>query len=313
MWRDAGDRCLRIGLAANVLLVAVKFFGGFKGHSQALVADGLNSMLDVVAGTVSVVGYRWAVRPPDRTHHWGHHNAETLAALLVGLGILATGGVIVRDALVTLSSGAARVPTPWTIWIALAVILTKSCLYLYTRLVAGRTRSPVVSATATDHAADVVATAGVLIGVIGAQFGMPALDPVAAFWVAIVILVNAVRVLRENTSILIGGAPPEHTMKAITDTLSTVPGVKGLHRTKVRSAGRHLLIDTEVLVDGSLTVDAAHEIASLAGDRVLAAHPTVADVVVHIEPHTERRAAEGADPLTPRAHARPRPDHEVSR
>jgi cation diffusion facilitator family transporter len=313
MWRDAGDRCLRIGLLANIILVAIKFFGGFRGHSQALVADGLNSVLDVVAGTVSVIGYRMASRPPDRTHHYGHHNAETVAALVVGLGILATGGVIVRDAIVTLWTGSARVPTLWTVGIALAVIVTKLALYLYTRAVARRTQSPVVGATATDHIADVIATAGVLIGVLGAQLGWPFLDPLAAFWVAGVILVNAVRVMRENTSVLIGGAPSESTIAAITATLSSVPGVKGLHRTKVRSAGRHLLVDTEVLVDGSLSVDTAHEIASDAGDRVLATHPTVTDIVVHVEPHSEKRAAEGADPLTPRVRPRPPADREVSR
>ncbi|HUU45589.1 MAG TPA: cation diffusion facilitator family transporter [Acidobacteriota bacterium] len=293
-----------MGFVSNALLVAVKFSAGFAGNSQALIADGLNSLLDIVAGAVSLIGYRVASRPPDRTHHYGHQNAETIAALVVGLAILATGGIIVRDAIVTVISGSAVVPAAWTVAVAAGVIILKLMLYFYTRHVARRTRSPAVNATAADHLADVIATGGALIGVAGAQMGWPWLDPLAAFWVAAVILYNALRIIRENTSVLLGGAPPEKTMRAIVRTLQNVPGVRGLHHVKARTAGAQLLVDTEVLVDGELTVEEAHAIATAAGDRVLAEHASVVDVMVHVEPHTAERAAEGADPLTPRRRKR---------
>lgn len=304
MRRRAGQRCLQVGFVSNAVLVVAKFVAGFVGNSQALIADGLNSLLDIVAGAVSLIGYRVASRPPDRTHHYGHQNAETVAALLVGLAILATGGIIVRDAIVTVISGSAVVPAIWTVAVAAGVIVLKLTLYFYTRHVARRIGSPAVSATAADHFADVIATGGALIGVAGAQMGWPWLDPLAAFWVAAVILYNAVRIIRENTSVLLGGAPSEKTMREIVKTLQDVPGVRGLHHVKARTAGAQLLVDTEVLVDGKLSVEEAHAIANAASDRVLAEHASVVDVVVHVEPHTAERAAEGADPLNPRRRRR---------
>ncbi len=296
----AGERSLRVSFVANILLVVGKLTGGVVGQSQALIADGFNSMLDVVAGAIALVGYRVSNKPPDEDHHYGHGNAETVAALIVGLLIIATGSIIVRDAVGTIWEGSAERPAPWTVYVAIAVIVIKLALYLYTRSVARNESSMVVAATATDHLSDVIATSGVLIGVVGAQFGYPVLDPIAAFWVAAVILYHAFKIVRDNTFILLGGAPSQETIDSITSTLRSVPGVLGLHRTKVRTAGRRLLVDTEVLVDGGLTVETAHEIANRVSDTVLAAHPSVEDVIVHVEPHSPERAAEGANPLTPR-------------
>ncbi|MEW5875253.1 MAG: cation diffusion facilitator family transporter [Candidatus Zixiibacteriota bacterium] len=296
------ERSLVLGLAANFILIGAKLAAGILGASQAMLADALNSVLDVVAGAVAWVGWRISKRPPDANHHYGHQNAETVAALFVGLAIFATGGLIVRDVLSGISSGERAAPAAWTIIIAAAVIVTKTVLYIYTRSVARRTPSLVVSATATDHLMDVAATSGALFGLIGAQFGFPILDPIAAIWVALLILIHGVMILRKNTFVLLGGAPSDRTIAEICRTLSGVPGVMGLHRTKVRTVGSQLLVDTEILVDGALTVDEAHTISNRAGDAVLAAHRDVTDVVVHIEPHSARRAAEGANPLTPRQH-----------
>ena len=301
----AGRRCLRIGFFANLLLFAMKLSAGILGRSQSLVADAFNSILDVIAGAISLIGYRVASKPADEDHHYGHGNAETLAALIIGLLIIATGGIIVRDAIATLWFGSAEKPSLWTLWVAGGVVVTKLALYLYSSRVAKTEHSHVVSATATDHVADVIATSGVIIGLIGAQLGYPALDPIAAFWVASVILYHAFRIVRDNTFVLLGGAPSDEVIRSITSTLRAVPGVLGLHRTKVRTAGTRYIVDTEILVQGTLSVEDAHQISNDAADHVLAEHPQVAEVVVHVEPHTPLREAEGENPLTPRHRPRP--------
>jgi cation diffusion facilitator family transporter len=300
MTRTKGETPLITGLGANLGLVGVKLAAGLAGHSQALIADALNSVLDVLAGVVAWVGHRVAARPPDKTHHYGHQDAETLAALFVGLMIFATGGIIIREAVASLLSGAVAVPSVWTVWIAAGVIVVKLALYFYTRRAGRVTPSLVVDATAKDHLMDVVATAGALVGVAGAQLGWPVLDPLAAFWVAGIILISGARILRTNATILMGGAPSDETLEAIQQALASVPGVRGLHRTKVRTSGTQLYVDTEILVDGNLSVEQAHTIANAAGERLVADFPEIADVNVHVEPHSDWRAAEGADPLTPR-------------
>lgn len=296
---DPNRSCLRRGLFSNILLVAIKLTAGIVGSSQALLADGINSLLDVVAGGASLFGYRVSLRPPDRNHHFGHHRAESIAALVVGMAILATGGIIIRDAVATLIRGTDHVPTLWTVPVAAAVALLKVGLAAQARRVAKSTGSPSVSALAADHGADVWASTGALIGVSAARLGWPFMDPLAAFWVAGVILMHALRVLRQNMFALSGAAPPEPLTQSIIDSLHSVPGVLGLHRLKVQTSGIRLLVDTEILVSGELSVDQAHAIATQAKDAVKGNHPSVLHVSIHVEPYSARRAAEGADPLRP--------------
>jgi len=290
--------CLRIGLASNVGLAGIKLFAGVVGYSHALIADAINSLLDIISSAVAWFGHRISLRPPDDEHPYGHGNADVLAAVFVGMIVFGTGLFIARGAWVTLRAGGAERPSLLPVIVAMGVISVKAILFKYAERVGTVSRSPVVQAGAVDHKADVLATSGALVGVAGAHAGWTFLDPLAALWVAVLIIYHAGRILYGNVHILMSGQPASTRLNPIKQTLIDVPEVKGLHRTRARTLGSGIILYAEILVDGGLTVNAGHRVAEHARRVVRENHPEVLDVVVHVEPLEPFRAltAEVRDP-----------------
>jgi cation diffusion facilitator family transporter len=293
---DSAIVCLRICVVANGLLAAVKLFAGIVGNSRALVADGINSLVDVISSVVAWVGNWISHRPPDRGHPYGHGNADVLAALFVGVVVFSTGIFVAEHAWTALRGGGLHSPTLLPVIVAAGVIIAKMVLYKYTFRVAQLTRSPAVYATAIDHKSDVLATSGALIGIFAARIGWPILDPLAALWVAALIMYHAIRILYDNVYILMSGQPDAAMLDPIKQTLTQTAAVKGLHHTRARTLGSKFIIYAEILVDGTLSVYEGHEVAGRARRAVLERHPEVQDVIVHVEPlETFRAALEGVN------------------
>jgi len=276
--------CLRICLLANMLLAAAKLFAGIMGHSRALVADAINSLLDVVSSAVAWIGHRISLRPADEGHPYGHGNADVLAALFIGLVIFGTGIFVAEEALSAIRGEVPKQPTLLPVIVAGAVIIAKGILYKYTDRVARVTRSPAVRASAADHKSDVLATSGALVGIGAAWAGWPLLDPLAAVWVAVMIIYHAVHILYDNVYVLMSGQPAMTRLRPIKRTLVEIPEIKGLHHTRARTLGSRIIVDVEILVDGDLSVSDGHEVAKRARRVVLDRHPEVTDVIVHVEP-----------------------------
>ncbi len=288
--RNSAIVCLQISLAVNVLLAAAKLFAGIVGHSRALIADGINSLADIVSATVAWVGHRISLRPPDEGHPDGHGNADVLAALFVALMVFGTGLFVAQDAwLAFTAEEKPQIPSLLPVIVAIGVILIKSALYIYSLRVAKSSRSPAVLAGAIDHKADIWATSGALIGVFAARVGWPMLDPWAAIWVAGMILYHAVRIVIDNVHILMAGQPPPGQLLPIKETLVGIPQIDGLHRTRARTIGTQMIFYAEILVDPKLSVEEAHEIGRRGRRAVLEQHPEVLDVVIHCEPREEHR------------------------
>jgi cation diffusion facilitator family transporter len=283
--------CLRVCLASNVGLAALKFFAGITGHSHALIADAMNSLLDVISSTVAWLGHHISLRPPDERHPYGHGNADVLAAVFVGIVVFGTGLFVARGAWLALIDRTTERPTMLPVIVAVGVIIIKAVLFKYADLVAAQSRSPAVQASAVDHKSDVLATSAALVGVVGARAGVAILDPLAALAVAVLIIYHAVRMLYGNVHILMSGQPATTQLNPIKQTLIGIPEIKGLHRTRARTLGSRIIIYAEILVDGSLSVNAGHEVAAQARRIVLEHHPEVMDVVVHVEPLEPFRAA----------------------
>ncbi len=287
----SANACLQICAAVNIVLAAAKLFVGIIGNSRALVADGVNSLVDVVSSLVAWIGHRISLRPPDRGHPYGHGNADVLAALLVGLAILTTGLFVAGHAWSAFRGEGLQPPTFMPVLVAVGVIIIKIILYKYTIRVAAATRSPAVRATAVDHKSDVLATSGVLVGIFAARIGWPALDPLAAMWVAAMIMYHAVRILYDNVYILMSGQPDPALLRPIKETLVETPAVEGLHHTRARTLGSRIIVYAEILVDGALSVSEGHEVAGRARRSVLDRHAEVMDVIIHVEPMESFRAA----------------------
>ena len=280
---DPGLRANFVGVGVNVGLAVAKLVVGVIAGSQALVADGYNSAGDVVATAIAAGAYRFAMQPADDNHPYGHGNAESVAGLVIGVLLFATGGYITLSGAVALAQGVTEPPGFWALPVAAATIVVKELLYRYTIAVGRRLNSPSLKASARDHRADVASALAVLLGVAGARMGLPWLDPVAAMLIGVWIAWMAMEPIRENLGVLMDESDPAQAER-IRLLAREVDEVREVSDVRVHPMGSYVVVDLEIFVDGSLSLFEAHELAHAVEEHVKTREEHVVDVTVHVNP-----------------------------
>ena len=271
-------------LLVNIGLALMKFTVGSLASSRALIADAFNSAGDVVATLVAWLAFRYARKPPDEDHHYGHANAEALAGLLIGGMLCATGAFICINGALSFAGDRAReVPEPPALYAAALTAVVKGVLYRVSMRVGRRTNSPTLLASARDHRADVVSGLVALGGIWIARSGYPEVDSIAACLIGFYIFWLGFDPVRSNTAILMHGAP----VQLAPDAARIAAGVEGVLKVgtvRVLPTGGLYRMDMTLEVLGELTVTAAHEVAHRAETAILEKVPLVTEVHVHVEP-----------------------------
>ena len=271
-------------LLTNVLLALMKFTVGSVANSKALIADAFNSAGDVVATLVAWLAFRYGLKPPDEDHHYGHANAEAMAGLLIGGMLCATGTFIFLNGVLSLIEDPERVePKALALYAAALTAVVKEVLYRVSIRVGRRTNSPTLLASARDHRADVVSSLVALGGIWIARNGWPEVDSIAAGLIGVYIFWLGFEPVRNNTTILMQGAPTGLAQDA-TRIAAGVEGVARVGLVRVLPVGGMFRMDMTLEVEGDLTVREAHEIAHRTEAAILEQVQLVIEVHVHVEP-----------------------------
>lgn len=274
------------GIALNLVLAALKFAGGILGHAYVLIADGSESLLDVLSSLFVWAGFRVAARPPDANHPYGHGKAEPLAAIAVGIFIVGAAafiGVHAVQEIITPHQG----PHWATLPLLAFIVVTK--FWFSRRLgAAGRAEgSTALGAEALHHSSDALTSAaafvGIAIGVIGGK-GYETADDWAALVACAVIASNGVVICNRALGDVMDSAVSADLDNAVRELARGVPGVLALDKVRVRKSGLTYLVDIQIRVDGEIPVRAGHDIAHAVKDALLASPLRVSDVSVHVEP-----------------------------
>jgi cation diffusion facilitator family transporter len=283
-------RAARWSLACGVLLLLVKAAAWWQTRSVALLADALESIVNVAAGAAVALAVAVARRPPDRGHPFGHSKAEYLSAALEGTLVLAAAAGIVREAWQHLRQPGPPAALGVGLALATAAALGNAALALYLRRVGHRERSPALLASSAHLWGDVLTTGGVLAG-LGAAWatGRWVLDPLIALLVTANVLRLGWRVMRDSVGGLMDESLTPAEVERVTAAIrGEMDGALQVHDLRTRRAGPHPFVELHLVVPGAMRVDAAHEIC----DRIEAAVQRElpgADVVVHVEPESELR------------------------
>ena len=277
----AKRRVTLVGAVINLLLSVGKIVGGIVGQSQALIADGVHSLSDLLSDALVLFASRWGSLEADHNHPYGHERIETLATLGVGLLLLALGAGFLIDSVGRLLNPE-RLWTPGWLAFGIAVlsVLTKEGLYHYTVRVARQTGSSLLRANAWHHRSDAFSSVVVIIGIGGALAGLLWLDAVAAAIVGVMLGWVGWRLLGEAATELVDTGLSGRELDALAETIDAVDGVRGHGRLRSRRMGGRIFVDVRVLVDGQLTVREGHKIAEQVRLRVIDQLPGNADVVV---------------------------------
>ena len=286
---QTGARVALLGLVINVVLASVKIVAGVVGHAYVLIADGMESALDVAGSIVIWGGLTVAARPPDRTHPYGHGKAEPIAALVVAVCVLAAAvGLAVESVreILTPHHG----PAPFTLAVLVVVIVIKEILFRYVNRIGRNLESTAVQTDAWHHRSDALTSTAAFIGISIALIGgerWQSADDWAALFACAVIAANGVRLARPALFEIMDTAPGGKIVKAICSVASSVPGVVEVEKCHARKMGLDYYVDLHVGVDGNISVHEGHEIAHRVKSAIQQRDSRVADVLVHIEPAGE--------------------------
>jgi cation diffusion facilitator family transporter len=282
---QTGARVALFGMIVNSIFATVKILGGIFGHAYVLIADGIESGLDIAGSFVIWSGLKVAARPPDDSHPYGHGKAEPIAAVIVGAGVLAAAvGLAIQSVREIFLPH--HPPAPYTLGILIVVIVVKETLFRYANRIGRKVESTAVQTDAWHHRSDALTSAAAFIGISVALIGgkrWQSADYWAAIFACVVIAVNGVRLLRPAFYEIMDTAPGK-IVKSVCSVASAVPGVIEVEKCRARKMGLDFYVDLHVGVDGKISVHEGHEIAHRVKNAIQQNDSRIADVLVHIEP-----------------------------
>lgn len=278
-----GERGAWVSIGAYLILSGFKLACGYSFASSALVADGVNNLTDIVASVAVLIGLRISQKPPDSDHAYGHFRAETVAALMASFIMAMVGIQVIVESIRTLWKGEKVLPpNPWSAGVAIICAVAMLGVYLYNRRLARQINNKALMAAAKDNLSDAMVSVGATVGIVGAQFGLPWLDSVAAFVVGIIICSTAWGIFKDCTYSLTDGFDQNQIMD-LRSTIARIPGVEGIKDVKARVHGNHVLVDVVIEVHSNLSIIEGHKIADRIEDEMRKDH-NIMQVQVHVEP-----------------------------
>ncbi|MEX1307544.1 MAG: cation diffusion facilitator family transporter [Eubacteriales bacterium] len=289
--RDPGISIVLFAVILNGALFLIKSVAGIGAHSTALQADAVNSIGDTMSSLAIYFGLRYASKPRDDDHHYGHGKMEALISLFVGIFILVSSGFLWSSIINALKSKALLETSVWALVVALIAILTKFYMYKRTLRVGKSINSLAVQTNAMDNRNDVFATSATAFAIIltmvysKTQIGvLKYAEPFAAGIMSVFIIKTGIEIITASAKVLLDTAPNDEVMDTLKSIAGDLDGVKKLNWLKCRTVGRGIWVDLAIEVEANLTVEQGHEIADSVKDAIYESVENVAEVLVHVNP-----------------------------
>lgn len=273
-------------IIANLALAVIKGLAGFFGNSYALIADAIESTTDVFSSVLLWLGLRYASRPADGNHPYGHGRIEPLLTFMVVVFLIFSAVVIAYQSILNIGKPH-PLPEPYTLYILGAIILFKELVYRFVSKKAKQTASTAVQSDAWHHRSDALTSLAALIGIgVALVFGegYESADDWAALLAAVAIVYNAFLIVRPAFSEMMDEHLYDELVLRIREEAKRVNGVQGTEKCYVRKAGFDYFVDLHLIVDGMLTVHEGHAIAHDVKAHIREKFPEVTDVLIHVEP-----------------------------
>ncbi len=277
-------------IAINLVLALIKISTGVIGNSYALVADGIESTTDIFSSLIVFGGLRISTRPPDENHPYGHGKAESLAAMVVAIFLIAAAFLIAVQSIKEIRTPQSS-PAWYTLIVLGIIIVIKELLYRRMHQIGASLDSSSLRSDAWHHRSDAITSSAAFIGIsialIGGE-GYESADDWAALLACSIIFVNGVRLLRPALNEVMDAAPSDAIEARVVETALCVDGVVAIEKCRIRKSGLGYLMDIHVEVNSDLTIREGHDIGHAVKDRLLDSELPISDVIIHIEPAGHR-------------------------
>ncbi|MDD6071372.1 MAG: cation diffusion facilitator family transporter [Clostridiales bacterium] len=276
-----------VTIMGNVVLAIFKLIAGIVAHSNAMISDAIHSASDVFSTVVVIIGIKLASKESDKEHPYGHERLECVAAVILAGVLFVTGLGIGAEAVKTIIGGHydnIEAPGLLALVAAIVSIALKEAMFWYTRFHAKKIDSSALMADAWHHRSDAFSSIGALIGILGARIGFPIMDSLASLVIFVFIAKAAYDIFMDAVDKMVDHACDEETEKQIRACIMKNKEVLCIDLFQTRMFGNKIYADIEIGVDGSYTLQKAHEIAEAVHDDIERDFPKVKHIMVHVNP-----------------------------
>jgi len=274
-------------IVGNALLAIIKGLAGYFGNSYALIADSIESTADIFSSMLVLVGLKYAIKPPDKNHPYGHGKAEPLITFLVVLFLMASATIIAYESIKNINTPH-DIPKPYTLIVLGLVISIKEIFFRIVSKKGEEIKSTALKGEAWHHRSDALTSLAAFIGISIALIfgkGYESADDWAALVASILIFYNSYLILRPALGEIMDEHLHEDVVSEIREISKNVEGVIDTEKCFVRKSGIKYHVDLHVIVKSTLTVKEGHEIAHRLQRKLQETLPDIEGVLIHIEPN----------------------------
>ena len=280
----ATQRSTWTSVVVNVFLTIIQIFTGIFAQSQALIADGIHSLSDLIADFVVLFASHHGQKDADEDHPYGHYRYETAATFVLGGLLLAVGfGMLWSAGHKLLNPNTIAPVHSIALWVALITLLAKELLFRFMLKIAKSVKSSMLVANAWHARSDAASSLVVSLGIVGNLLGFGIFDPIAALVVGLMVIKMGWSFSWDALHDLMDRGADDIEVEAIKQTLLKAPGVQDVHDVRTRKMGDMLIVDAHIEVKADITVEEGHNIAVEARRQVLQRH-RVLNLMTHIDP-----------------------------
>jgi cation diffusion facilitator family transporter len=276
-------------ILSNTSLAILKGVAGYLGNSYALIADALESTTDIFASLLVLFGIKYANKPPDKNHPYGHGRAEPLITFIV-VALLITSAVIIALESIKNIHTPHELPKVWTLLVLGAIILWKEYSYRLVMRKSLEINSSALKADAWHHRSDAITSVAAFIGISIALIlgkGYESADDWAALFASAFILYNSYLIFRPALGEIMDEHLYDDVIEQIRTVAQTVEGIVDTEKCLIRKAGMKYHVDLHAIVDANISVKQGHELAHRLKDKLLQEMPELSYILIHIEPNDE--------------------------
>ena len=269
-----------INFWGNIGLLVVKLLGGVFGRSQALIADSIHSLSDVVVSVLLIISLKVSATPPDEDHPWGHGNVEFIVSAIFGTLLVCAAVAITAVSITSIVQGNVYDTGILAVWAAVITVAANEIMFKHSLCVGQQVDSPAMIANAWENRSDVWSSLAVLAGVFGARIGFPVLDPIAAVVVGFMIARNGMETLILGIKGMTDRSFDKAMLAQVKKIVLKEDGIRDVSRLRARQIGQKNWIDIEAMFDSQMKVSEVKQIIERVKKNVMDKFERIGDVVI---------------------------------
>ncbi len=280
----AANRASILGIVGNIFLFLLKIVVGVVSRSQAMIADALNSASDILSSFMTYVGNKVASKGVDEDHNLGHGKAEYIYSMLISITMLALGFSILVDSVKAVIDPGEYNFTIWLVVVCLITIITKFCLFLYTRSVGKKYNNLLVDANSKDHRNDILITSCNLIAVIFSLFEIYLVDSIVGLGISLWIIYTGFKIFKESYDVLMDKTISQETKDKVLKIIDEHDEIYKIQHFNATPVGYRYQVSFSIFVDGNLSTFESHDIANRLEKEIDKRVPEIYLTVIHVNP-----------------------------